>query len=145
MLYDLSNPLHLQNFSLRCETLKKKSCIVDLTEKKPKRTNQQNRYLHVCLGYFASLTGNTLEYVKHHYFKLHVNPEIFITEIDDRFRGRIKTLKSSKDLTIDEMVLAIERFRNWSAQEADIYIPSADEHELILQMEIEIQRNNEYI
>ena len=43
------------------------------------------------------------------------------------------------------MSLSIERFRNWAAQEAGIYIPSADEAILIQQMEIEIERNKEFL
>jgi len=41
--------------------------------------------------------------------------------------------------------LSIERFRNWASQEAGIYLPSADEYIIIQQMEIEIERNKDYI
>lgn len=64
MLYDLSNPLQAEQFKSRSALLVKNGKIVELTEKKPIRTDRQNRYLHVILGYFASEMGNTLEYVK---------------------------------------------------------------------------------
>lgn len=144
-LYDLSNPLHREQFRTRAAKLAEKDCIVELTEKKPQRSGEQNRYLHACLGYFGSLTGNQAEYVKTQYFKLLCNPDLFIVETADPYRGTIKTLRSSADLTTDEMTLAIERFRNWAAQEAEIYIPSPDEHRLIQLMEIEIDRAKQYL
>lgn len=144
-LFDLSNPLHAENFRLRCDTLLKKQCVVELTEKKPQRTTQQNRYLHAALGYFGALTGNTLDYVKRYYFKAHCNPELFVVERQDALLGRVRTLRSSAELTTDEMILAIDRFRNWAAQEAEIYIPSPDEHRLVQMMEIEVDRAKQYI
>ncbi len=144
-LYDLSNPLHAQNFRLRTDALLQKQCVVELTEKKPQRTPQQNRYLHAALGYFGALTGNTLDYVKRYYFKAHCNADLFIIERDDPLLGRIKTLRSSADLTTDEMTLAIERFRNWAAAEAEIYIPSPEEHRLVQMMELEASRAKQYL
>lgn len=144
-LYDLSNPLHAQNFRLRAESLIKKECVVDLTEKKPQRSTQQNRYLHAALGYFGALNGNPLDYVKRYYFKAHCNPELFIITKDDPLLGAIRTLRSSADLTTDEMTLAIDRFRDWAAQEAGIYIPSPDEHRLVQMMEVEADRARLYL
>ena len=144
-LYDLSNPLHAQNFRLRSDALLRKQCVVELTEKKPQRTTQQNRYLHAALGYFGALTGNTLDYVKRYYFKAHCNPDLFIIEKNDPLLGIVRTLRSSADLTTEEMTLAIERFHNWAAQHAEIYIPSPDEHRLVQMMEIEARRARLYL
>ncbi|MBD5374328.1 MAG: hypothetical protein HDR77_02475 [Bacteroides sp.] len=144
-LYDLSNPLHAQNFRLRSDALLRKQCVVELTEKKPQRTTQQNRYLHAALGYFGALTGNTLDYVKRYYFKAHCNPDLFIIEKNDPLLGIVRTLRSSADLTTEEMTLAIERFRNWAAQDAEIYIPSPDEHRLVQMMEVEAGRARLYL
>lgn len=144
-LYDLSNPLQAESFRLRSTALLKKQCVVELTEKKPPRTSQQNRYLHAALGYFGALTGNTLDYVKRYYFKAHCNPELFIIEKEDVLLGKVRTLRSSADLTTDEMTLAIDRFRNWAAQEAEIYIPSPEEHRLVQMMEIEADRARQYL
>ncbi|MDE6651392.1 MAG: hypothetical protein K2K08_03185 [Paramuribaculum sp.] len=144
-LYDLSNPLDAENFKLRCNALYKKGCIVELTEKKPQRTTQQNRYLHAALGYFGALTGNTLDYVKRQYFKAHCNPELFIVTKDDPLLRTVRILRSSAELTTEEMTLAIERFRNWAAQEAEIYIPSPEEHRLVQMMEIEASRAKQYL
>lgn len=145
MVYDTSNPLDNANFLLRAKKLAERGKIVELTEKKPRRSLPQNKYLHVILAYFGAQTGNTLEWVKQQYYKKLVNPDLFIREKEDKYLGRIKVLRSSADLDTSEFSLSIERFRNWTAQEASIYIPSADEAILIQQMEIEIERNKEFL
>ncbi len=145
MIYNLSSPLDKANFLLRAKKLADSGVIVDLTEKKPRRSLPQNKYLHVILAYFGTQTGNTLEWVKQQYYKKLVNPDIFIREKEDKYLGRIKVLRSSADLDTSEFSLSIERFKNWATQEAGIYIPSADEAILIQHMEIEIERNKDFL
>lgn len=146
MMYDLSNPLHLENFRLRSEYLSKKGeDVVELTVKKPQRTGRQNRYLHVVLGYTAVFFGVTLEYAKENYFKRLCNRELFVSYKDDARIGRkIAVTRSSSELDTMEMTTAIERYRNWCAGEG-CYVPSPDEHRMILLMEMEIERNKEYL
>ena len=145
MIYNTSNPLDKANFLPRANKLAESGKIVELTEKKPRRSLPQNKYLHVILAYFGTQTGNTLEWVKQQYYKKLVNPDLFIREKEDKYLGKIKVLRSSADLDTSEFSLSIERFRNWAAQEAGIYIPSADEAILIQQMEIEIERSKEFL
>ncbi|MBD5183977.1 MAG: hypothetical protein HDS97_03695 [Bacteroidales bacterium] len=146
MLYDLSNELQAENFKRRCNLLYKNRGIVDLTEKKQQRTIRQNSYLHAALGYFGLQFGYTIDEVKRWYFKETCNRELFVKEISDRFTGETRIqLRSSSDLTTEEMTLAIERFRDWSAMKAGVYIPSPDEHRLVMQMEIEAERARQYL
>jgi len=145
MIYDTSTPLDKANFLLRAKKLAESGKIIEMSEKKPRRSLPQNKYLHVILAYFGTQTGNTLEWVKQQYYKKLVNPDLFIREKEDKYLGKIKVLRSSADLDTSEFSLSIERFRNWAAQEASIYIPSSDEAILIQQMEIEIERNKEYL
>ena len=145
MIYDTSNPLDKANFLLRAKKLAESGKVIDLTEKKPKRSLPQNKYLHVLLAYFGTQTGNTLEWVKQQYYKKLVNPDLFIREKEDKYLGNIKVLRSSADLDTSEFSLSVERFRNWASQEAGIYLPSSDEYIIIQQMEIEIERNKDYI
>lgn len=145
MIYDTSNPLDKANFLLRAKKLAESGKIIELTEKKPRRSLPQNKYLHVLLAYFGTQTGNTLEWVKQQYYKKLVNPDLFIQEKEDKYLGKIKVLRSSADLDTSEFSLSVERFRNWASQEAGIYLPSADEYIIIQQMEIEIERNKDYI
>lgn len=145
MIYNLSNQLDVQNAKTRLELLIKRGCVVELSEKKAKRSLSQNRYLHLLLGYFASQTGNTLEWVKQQYYKKLCNPDLFIGEREDLFLGRVKYVRSSADLRTDEMNLSIERFRNWSAAEAGIYLPEATSEAEIAALQVEVERYKTYL
>mgnify|MGYP002622301730 CR=1 FL=1 len=145
MIYTLSSPLDVQNAKTRLELLIKRGCTIEMTEKKPKRTLNQNSYLHLCLGFFASQTGNSLEWVKQQYYKKLCNPDLFIDEREDRFLGRIKYVRSSADLRTDEMNLSIERFRNWASMEAGIYIPEPTNAAEIAAMQVEVERYKTYL
>lgn len=145
MMYDLSNPLHCESFKVRAESLAKKGVIVELTEKKPQRSDNQNRYLHAILGYVALEFGEKMEYIKENYFKKLCNRDLFVIEKEDKRIGRkIIDTRSSSELNTGEMTTAIERFRNWCAGEG-VYIPSPDEHRMIQLMEMEIERNKKYL
>lgn len=143
-LYDTSNPLQKEQFKARSAKLAESGKVVELTEKKPKRTLNQNKYLHICLAYFGCQIGETMEYVKRNYYKILCNKDTFIREREDKFLGKIKYLRSSADLDSAEMSLTIERFRNFSSAQG-IYIPSPEEERLIQMMEIEIDQNKPYI
>ena len=146
MLYDLSIELQAENFKKRCNALFKKKCLVDLTERKPQRTLRQNAYLHVILSYFGLQFGYKTDEVKDYHFKRIVNAELFVRKVTDVITGEERvTLRSSSDLTTEEMTIAIERFRNWAADVAGVYIPSPEEHRMVEQMEIEIQRAKLYL
>jgi hypothetical protein len=86
-----------------------------------------------------------LEFVKQEYFKRHINPDIFLVEVEDKHLGKVSVLRSSRDVDSAEMTTAIERFRNWSSQEAGVYLPSPDEREFLREIEMEIYRNNEFL
>lgn len=145
MILDLSNPLHIEQLRTRCEVLIKKGAIVDLTEKKAVRTLSQNKYLHLLLGFLALEMGCTREWVKEKYYKLHVNRDIFLRETEDEHMGKVKFLRSTADLTTEEMSVSIDRLRNWASEEAGTYLPSADEHNLVKLMEAEVQLHKQYI
>ena len=144
MLYDGSNPLHAAQARTRLEKLIGDGKAFELKERKPARSGRANRYLHVCLSYFGLQVGETVEYVKEYYYKRLCNPDIFVREKEDRFTGRVKYLRSSAELDSAEFSLSIDRFRNWSASAAGIYIPSPEEHRMLFMMESELERAKEY-
>lgn len=144
MMYDLNNPLQRESFKVKAEALAKKGGIVDLTEKKPPRSIQANKYLHVCLAYFGLQVGETMDYVKRHYYKILCNKDTFIREVDDKYLGKIRILRSSAELDSEEFARTITRFRDWAATEG-IYIPSSEEYLMVQQMEIEIERNKRFL
>ena len=146
MTYNLHNALDAQSARTRLDALIKKGCFIELTEKKPKRSLRQNNYLHLILSYFACRKGETLEYVKRYYYKFYCNKDIFLIKKTDNITGEETTrLRSSADLTTEEMTISIERFRNWAAAEAGEYIPEPNEQEMVMQMHIEVERNKQYL
>lgn len=145
MVYNLQNVLDVQNARTRLELLVSRGCVIELTEKKQKRSLNQNAYLHLILGYFASQTGNTLEWVKQQYYKKTCNPDIFIAEKEDKLLGKMKYIRSSADLKTDEMNTSIERFRNWSSAVAGIYLPEPNEEAAIAAMQVEVERYKTYL
>lgn len=144
MLYDLQNPLDVGKFKMRIEKLLAKPCVVELKERRA-RTLSQNSYLHVILAYFGATLGYDDEYVKSHYFKFLCNPDLFVREKSDPYLGKIKVLRSCRDLTKEETALAIDRFLHWAATNAGVYIPSPDDHYAVMQMEKEIEMNRNYM
>lgn len=54
-------------------------------------------------------------------------------------------LRSSADLTKEEMTLSIDRFRNWSSSVAGIYLPSPEDGEMMIYMMQEVERNKEFL
>lgn len=145
MLYDLDNILDRERFKRRAEQMLQKREKVELTGKS-KRSSSQNRYLHLLLGYLAIETGNTLEYVKEQYYKRTVNPGLFVRRKEDTLLGReTEETRSSAELSKEEMTLSITRLRDWSSQEAGIYLPSADEQGFLQMIELEMSRQQRYI
>ena len=151
MIYDLKNQLHRDQFSRRSKTLLEKGQDVVELKVKTSRSLRQNSYLHLLFSFFAQECGYTSmkidgvevdgpKYVKEQIYKRLVNRDVFVREIDDKFAGKITYIRSSSALSKEEMTLTIERFRNWSSQEAGIYLPSADEQSYLEQLEIELGR-----
>lgn len=144
MLYDLRNAIDRDRFKRRCNALYKKQGIVDLSEKN-QRSSQQNRYLHLLLGYLAIETSNTLDYVKEVFYKRSANKELYLREKEDAILGKVEYLRSSAELTKEEMTLSIDRLRDWSSQTAEIYLPAANEHEFLASIEYEMSRMKQWI
>lgn len=145
MTFDLSRELDRRQFEERCSFLIRQGMFVELTEKRGKRTLKQNSYLHLILSYFAFQYGERMETIKQEFFKRKVNPDIFLQEKEREGIGRYYTLRSSADLNTKEMTTAIDRFRDWSAKEAGIYLPSPEEDALIGAMEREVEENKRWI
>lgn len=146
MVYDLSTDIDRIRFQRRVETLLEKRVVVDLSEKKPKRTIPQNAYLHLLIGEFAMRTGNTMDWVKVEYFKRHCNAELFVRLKQDRLTKReVEVLRSSRDLDTGEMTTAIDRFKIWASAECGIDLPDAEDKEWLGYIEREMQHNREWL
>lgn len=145
MVYDLGSPLQAENFMARARRLAGRGAVVELTERRA-RTLSQNSYVHVIIGYFAAVTGNTAEWVKREYFKRACNGALFERRRVDRLLGREVTyLRSTSELGAEEMSVAIDRFRDWSAREAGVYLPSADERGMVAEADAEARRAGRWV
>lgn len=145
MLYDLSTQLDRERFKTRSNQLYKQCKMVELTEKKEKRSLSHNNYLHLILSWFAIETGNQMEYVKQEYFKKLCNSDLFTSYKDDPYIGRVIILRSSATLDSAQMSTAIERFRNWASITVGVYLPEPNEDQLLNNIRIEIERNKQYL
>lgn len=146
MLYDLRNTVDNIEFQTKArEFSENRADVVELCKKKMRRTLSQNKYLHVCLGLFASEFGQTLEEVKVDIFKRTVNYAIFTARRTNRRGEDVSYLRSSTDLTTEELTTAIERFRNYSAQIAGLYIPAPEEYDALLEAQKQIDSYKDFL
>ena len=143
MQYDLTSDFQRKAFLSRVDNLLEKGCLVELTEKSV-RTQGQNNYLHLLLGVVAMETGNTLADVKEYYFKGICNSDLFHRQHFDKLGNCIDSVRSSADLTKEEMSVAIDRFKRWASGEG-IYIPEMGDDELLKQVYIDMGRMSAYI
>lgn len=108
-LYDTSNPLQKEQFKARSAKLAESGKVVELTEKKPKRTLNQNAYLWLLIGYWATQTGYTKDESEAIYKE--VNKDIYF--VDKEIAGeKVRYIRHTYELDTREMSLSIERWRN---------------------------------
>ena len=143
MQYDLTSDFQRKAFLSRVDLLLEKGCLVELTEK-TFRSKNQNNYLHLLIGVVAMETGNTLAYVKEWFFKRLCNKDLFVTTRNDKFAGQVEVIRSSADLTKEEMSMAIDRFKRWGAENG-IYMPNSGDESLLREIAIEMGRNKAYL
>lgn len=145
MIYELKNSIEAKSFLAWAEKAAREGWVVESKRKFASRSISQNAYLHLILGWFASQYGCSMEEAKLDYFKKLVNPNLFAITKINRFGKQITTYKSSKHLDSAQTTLAIERFRNWSAQEGGIYLPSPNEEAELLFIRKTLERESIYI
>lgn len=143
MLYNLSDELSIKRFKAKVKHLLQKGGFVDLTDKSI-RSLSQNNYLHCILGVLALETGYSLEVVKREIYKKKVNPDLYIRSINNSPFGDIEELRSSRDLTKEEMSLSIDRYKKFCAEHG-VYIPEPGEEEMLRQIAYEMDRAGKYL
>lgn len=143
MQYDLTSGFQREAFCSKADYYLGKGAVVELTER-DFRSRRQNNYLHLLLGVVAMETGNTLEDAKNWYFKRLCNKDLFISTRADRFAGQVEVVRSSADLTREEMSMAIDRFKRWGAENG-IYMPDPGDESRLREIAIEMGRNKSYL
>ena len=145
MLYDLSNPYEVQKFRSKVDEMVSRKEVCELKARRLQRTTNQNSYLHLLLGYFAQEFGYTLDEVKVDIFKRQCNADIFIVQRKNKRGQMVQRLRSSASLTTEELSLAIDRFKQYSASECGLYLPDSDEHKALLWAQKQIDNYKQYI
>ena len=143
MQYDLTTDFQRKAFLSRVDNLLERGAVVELSEK-TFRSRNQNSYLHLLIGVVAMETGSTLDYCKEWYFKRLCNRDLFVTTKEDKFAGQVEVIRSSADLTKEEMSMAIDRFKRWGAENG-IYMPAPGDESLLREIAIEMGRYKTYL
>ena len=158
MNYDLTTKESRLRFIRRCNALLKNQRTNVVLIDESNRTLNQNKYIHVLCRILAADIGVTEQYAKQVYFKSLANPQLFVTVSKDPLTGEmVKTIRSTCDLTIEEMRKAIDGFRRWAAENG-YTLPEAtlqddgtmtfedDNHKIAFhQAEIETSKMEEYL
>lgn len=115
----LASPPHFYH-SLR--KLKEGQTVwVEVDERAPKRSEQQNRYLWLCYGLIAETTGYTSEEI-HELCK-----KKFLTPKYAHVLGENLTMRSTTKLSKAEFVSYTEEIRRWAASELSVNIPDPED------------------
>ena len=116
---------------------------VELKRFYQKRSNPQNRYLHLALGYFAHCYGCTLTEAKEIYFKRYACRDIFLVETTDKQGNNVSYFRSSADLNTVEMSNAINNFIAYASCNG-VEIPAPDDELGIRYCERQIEKTAAY-
>lgn len=112
--------------------------VVDVKKISPRRTISQNNYLHLLLGAYGAHFGFTAEEAKTVY-KRDVNPDLYVYA-----KAGGKFLRSSSELSKEDMAKSIDRFMEHSAS-MGYPLPLATDPEWMRQIENEIERARHYL
>lgn len=143
MKYDTSNPREAGEAVMHLNSLIGEKKKVDIKAIKPRRSLNQNAFLHLLLGIFGSNLGYTLAESKELYKRLPGNKEVYQYTKD--VGGKPMTfLRSSADLDKATMQKTIDNLREWSAKMGHP-LPSADDKEWLMRAENEVERHEYYL
>lgn len=143
MKYDLKSSHDIAEAQRLLAQLTVDQKIVEIKEVKPRRSLNQNAFLHLLLGAFGANLGYTVEEAKELYKRLPGNKELYAYQKD--VGGKPMTfLRSSADLNKEEMTRSIETLREWSAK-MGYPLPTADNVEALRRLENYIETHEKYL
>lgn len=137
MKYDLTKSTDLISVQVRLNKLKSDGSVVELTKVTPKRTIQQNKYIHVLFSLFGMEFGYTLDEAK-----TLLKRECSWCTYEKNGK---KFLRHTSQMQTDELTKFIEWIRNYSAQ-AGLYLPTSEEYlEAQIYIDNQINSHKEYL
>lgn len=141
MKFNTANSLEAGKAFAYLAELSGKQHIVEVKKISPKRTLPQNSYLHLLLSAFSLETGNQLHASKDLY--KWINKDIYYSK--KKIGGEVfVTIRSSADLSKEEMTQTIERFREWSAEHG-YPLPTAENEAELRSIENSMEKNGYYL
>ena len=132
-IFNLKNEYDIPKFKAYVNKLFQERAVVEVRKKLPNRTLSQNSYLHLLLGYFGSEYGCSLDEAKIDFYKRTCNRDLFERKTVNKKGKEVTYLRSSAELTTGEMTLS------------GIYLPSANEQQMLICAQQESERNKEFI
>lgn len=123
MIFNTSNTEELRKATEYLNQIARLGKKVKVERVAEHRSLNQNSYLHLILAYFGSEVGYTLEEAKTLYKR--VNSDIYLYE-----KNGAKFLKSSADLSKEDMMKSIDRFMQYS-EEQGVPLPKSDNQDFL--------------
>ena len=139
MIYDLNDPRQYMDALDFIEHAKQNNIQISLENKKQQSTTQQNKYYWLILRYFGLQYGCTKTEAEY-YFKQICNPDIFCRKKKDKEDRIIYIVRSTSQLTKQEMISAINNFSVWCSQR-QIELPRPEDKEMLRYAEQQVERN----
>ena len=129
MKYDLSKSYDKQKALEYLSKLTESESKASLTKIHPKRSVSQNAYLHVLFSLWGNNFGYTIDEAKHtvkvaleYVYINNGSTHDFIPETTVIYLHKTSTMDTK------ELTTFIEKFRDWSAQTCEFYLPSPEEY-----------------
>jgi len=127
MKYDLKKGYDQHKAEEYLRKLREEGSKISLTKIHPKRSVSQNAYLHVLFSLWGQEFGYTIDEskqtVKHSlgYTYNKSSPD------KKKFTYEVLLVKTSQ-MDSKELTIFIDKFRTWSADTCDLYLPSPEEY-----------------
>ncbi len=137
MKYSTVNPQEAQRAKEYLELLIGRKKTVEIVAVSPKRSLNQNSYLHLLLGAYSAHFGFQLHETKYLYKRLNQDIYAYV-------KNGTTFLRSSADLSKEEMTRSIERFRQHSAEQ-DYPLPTATDKGWLQEIENAIEQAKYYL
>ena len=137
MIYNFSDDKQWADFNTKALQLREKKAKVDFTEKRGKRTPNQNNYLHLILSFYGLEIGYTLEEIKI-ILKRDICPEIFKYK-----KGKHTFYRSTSELDTLEMGKVIHQLKDHAAVHG-CSLPDAENEQHMDWIRNELEKYNNY-
>ena len=122
MKYDLSKSYDCKKALEYLMKLSEDGSKANLTKIHPKRSTDQNSYLHVLFSLWGKSFGYTMDETKET-----VKGELGYTHVKEGLKFNNVHYDKTSKMDSKELTIFIEKFRDWSAMTCDFYLPSPAE------------------